>query len=190
VSKEYIKMTNSTRHAAFSLGENFYDSETGEMLENYEGAFYFKGQLNTVMYTWLENGVRHCAMNPKSQKSHQTIVNTLELPARILAADYKASGIDKQSSYGYFVKDRNLKPELTAKEFFKIYDAVSPTKLKRHILLLALGDAELTHTVEQNNQPARKIKLLEKNQHYIRFVFENGSSGTTPLSQVQSLTEL
>jgi len=46
-----------------------------------------------------------------------------------LAADYKARGIERQASYSQFVKDRALKPEMDAKEFFKIYDRVTPEVL-------------------------------------------------------------
>ena len=180
-------MTKQLLLKAFSLGDNFYDSESGEFLENYEGSFYFKGQIKTVMYTWLENGERHCSMNPKPQVT-QSGLNFSEIDASILAADYKARGIDRNSSYGFFVKDRNLKPELSAKQFFNIYDSVISKKLERSIVLTAFNISEMTHLVEQNNQKARPIKLLEQNQHFIRFSFENGSTGTTLLKYVQSLT--
>jgi hypothetical protein len=50
----------------------------------------------------------------------------LTASAADLAADYKARGIERQATYSRFVQDRALKPEMDAKEFYAIYDSVTP----------------------------------------------------------------
>jgi len=56
--------------------------------------------------------------------------NRLTANAADLAADYKAKGIERQATYSQFVKDRALKPEMDAKDFYEIYDSVSPKLFK------------------------------------------------------------
>ena len=46
-----------------------------------------------------------------------------------LASEYKVQGLDKYVAWDQFIKDRNLKPEIDAKEFYKIYSGVEPAAL-------------------------------------------------------------
>jgi len=66
----------------------------------------------------------------KAKPEPQRVKTRYELNAADLAADYKAQGIERQSSYSQFVKDRDLKPEMDAGDFFKIYDSVTPKLLE------------------------------------------------------------
>jgi hypothetical protein len=67
---------------------------------------------------------------PKSALFEETSASRVHANAADLAADYKAKGIERQASYSQFVRDRDLKPEMDAKEFYAIYDSVTPMLLK------------------------------------------------------------
>jgi len=64
----------------------------------------------------------------RAGKKPEVIVSESRLTANAadLAADYKAKDIERQATYSQFVKDRALKPEMNAKEFYAIYDSVAP----------------------------------------------------------------
>lgn len=46
-----------------------------------------------------------------------------------LAADYKARRLDRSRSWSEFVKDRDLRPEMDAKEFYRYYDTAESKRL-------------------------------------------------------------
>ena len=51
-------------------------------------------------------------------------MNNKPLGPYSLAADYKARGMDKYRAWNQFIIDRGLKPEIDAKDFYKIYEGV------------------------------------------------------------------
>ena len=57
-------------------------------------------------------------------------VERLTANAADLAADYKARGMDSRRAWSQFVIDRALKPEMDAKDFYKIYEKASPKILE------------------------------------------------------------
>ena len=56
--------------------------------------------------------------------------NRLTLPVEKLAADYKARGMDKYRAWDQFIIDRALKPEIDAREFYQIFEEVSPNLIR------------------------------------------------------------
>ena len=94
-------------------------------------------------------------------------MNLETISVEVLAADYKARMISSNEIYSVFVQDRNLKPEISAKELLQIVERVSPSLLKRTISSTALQ----TDTV-------------------LFFLTEYGGSGSTPRSFIKELREL
>lgn len=46
-----------------------------------------------------------------------------------LASHYKAQGVDRQTSWSYYVRDTSLNPRMDAKDWYKIYDDAAPELL-------------------------------------------------------------
>jgi hypothetical protein len=94
--------------------------------------------------------------------------------ARDLAADYKSRGIERTMAWNEFIKDRGLKPEMDAKEFYALYDRVSASPLGRDSETV---DFKPTHTY----LPTGKRVMVTKDESGInRLVFEDGGSGSEP----------
>lgn len=103
-----------------------------------------------------------------------------------LAADYKQRGIERIASYSQYVKDRNLKPTLNAKEFYEIYDWVQPCALKRQIQYQKVEG--MTHLLKETYMTEPKeIKILEDHATHIRFITSIGMTGGVPRQYIEYL---
>jgi hypothetical protein len=106
-----------------------------------------------------------------------------------LAGDYKSRGIDRQSSYSHFVRDRNLKPSIDAAEFFKIYDAAIAVPIQRFLTQETIEG--MTHILIEIYSPVpKRIKLLEEHETHIKWVTNFGMTGSTRREFVESLTPI
>jgi hypothetical protein len=110
----------------------------------------------------------------------------LTASAADLAADYRARGIERQASYGQFVKDRNLRPEISAREFYAIFDAVTPSLFVEHQIV---GDTTPTHILTYTDGRTRDIQLVEANGSFVRWISDNGS-GSDPNFLVSGLEKI
>jgi hypothetical protein len=109
--------------------------------------------------------------------------------AATLAADYKAQGIDRQRAFSQFVIDRSIKPELGARDFYAVYDSVSP---QRFVEIEIEGEIEITHVLVETyalDHPKR-ICLVSEDDHAIGWITEYGMTGATPRQFVESLTPI
>lgn len=59
--------------------------------------------------------------------------NPLTIPASELAGEYKSRLYRRDYAFDRFVADRALKPELSAKEFYKLFDAAQPVPIEHYI---------------------------------------------------------
>lgn len=99
------------------------------------------------------------------------------VPAEALASHYKALGIERTATYSLFVKDRALRPELSAGEFYKIFDAATPAKLRPESVSV---DFAPTHHDTLLDVPCMVTVDLET-PTIARIIWEHGLSGSDPL---------
>lgn len=59
-------------------------------------------------------------------------VSHLTAPASALAAHYRFLGLSRQRAWDEFIKDRNLRPEMDAKEFYSLFIEAYPCELVEH----------------------------------------------------------
>lgn len=103
-----------------------------------------------------------------------------------LAGDYKFRGIERQAAYSAFIRDRNLKPGIDAKEFFAIYDSAIALPIKRYLSNEKVEG--MTHIlVESYSDIPKNIKLLEEYETHIRWITDFGMTGSTPKIYISSL---
>jgi len=99
-------------------------------------------------------------------------VNTLTCPAARLAGYYKAIGKTAQESYGLFVRDRGLKPEIDMKAFAKIFESASPCDLYDYEDM----DVQWTHF-----DILRQCHVMIISEDGIfKMVWEDGGTGSHP----------
>jgi hypothetical protein len=105
-----------------------------------------------------------------------------------LAADYKARGMERRRAWDQFVIDRGLKPEMPAREFYSIYDRVTPS-LRQEGTGPATG--QMTHIVKQtfSDRPIR-VRITEDQPGYVAWVDELGGTGGTPRQHIESITPI
>jgi len=96
-------------------------------------------------------------------------LDTTELVQRI-----KSYGQDKQSSYSLFVKARGLSPEISAKEFYEIWDNVSANPHKK----ITTVDFVPTHRDKDN--PQIEIMVTETTPNVIKYILSYGGTGSHP----------
>ena len=82
-------------------------------------------------------------------------------------------GKDKQSLYGRFVQERNLKPGIDAKEFYEIYDMVGSD------LHIEDRNVDFKPTHKDKNTGALVMVWLDENGIY-HLVTDYGGTGTCP----------
>jgi hypothetical protein len=103
-------------------------------------------------------------------------MNRFTANAADLAADYKARGINRQATYSMFVMDRALKPEISAKEFFAIFDIVSPSMIKE------LGDFPF-HPTHWDKELKEYVEIFQdKETGVYTLIWAHGHKGTNPPS--------
>ncbi|MBO8161344.1 MAG: hypothetical protein H0Z24_06870 [Thermosipho sp. (in: Bacteria)] len=107
-----------------------------------------------------------------------------------LIADYKARGFNKYKAWDMYIKDKQLKPEIDAKEFYKLYETVAPKLFKDNEVIIK-GEIQPTHILkEKNSNIRRKIQILEEGDNYIRWIDEYGITGGTAKDSIEEFKEL
>lgn len=99
--------------------------------------------------------------------------NRLTANAADLAAEYKYRGLERHLAWDTFVHDRGLKPEMNAKEFYAIFDSVSPCPIDKRTMV----EFDATHMDTLLNVPCQ-ITDDERGVHHI--VWSHGVSGSNP----------
>lgn len=99
--------------------------------------------------------------------------NRITANAADLAAEYKYRGFERHYAWDMFVKERGLKPEMNAKEFYAIFDSVSPCPIDRR----AIVEFDATHMDTLLDVPCQ-ITDDERGVHHI--VWSHGVSGSNP----------
>lgn len=113
---------------------------------------------------------------PKQETKKEVTVSTRipssELTTEELVQRVKSMSNDQQSAYGLFVKERDLKPEIDAKEFNRIWNSVSanPYVKKEN------REFKPTHLDTVTNTP---VQIEETETAYI-ITWQNGMTGQDP----------
>ena len=102
------------------------------------------------------------------------MINRLTANAADLAADYKARGIDRQATYSHFVSDRALKPEIDAKEFFAIFDVVSPKRIIDEIITIQF------HPTHWDVELEEYVQVSKDDNGVYHMLWATGHQGTNP----------
>ena len=119
-------------------------------------------------------------------------LNTLNADPKLLMEIYKAKGMDVNSAYNQYVKDKSMKHELDMKEFAKRYKDAKPNwALAEHdaIKRYKIDISELTHILKESLSNEKRIKLTEDGDGYIRWIDEYGNKGSTPKKIIEYLKE-
>jgi hypothetical protein len=98
--------------------------------------------------------------------------NLASANAADLAAEYKYRGYEKHYAWDMFVKNRELKPEMNAKDFYALFDSVSACAIDKRVTV----DFDATHydnLLKMNCQ----ITELEK---WFEIVWSDGTTGSNP----------
>jgi len=92
-----------------------------------------------------------------------------------LVSYVKSQGYTPQTGYGQFVKHRTLRPEISMKQFLKIWGQVSGAPLPEDNIPFS----NPTHVLKEtfSNDP-KLIVILESNKDYIKWVDAYGTGGT------------
>ena len=99
--------------------------------------------------------------------------NRITANAADLAAEYKYRGFERHYAWDTFVKERGLRPEMSAGEFYTLFDSVTASPIDKR----AEVDFEATHMDTMFNVPCQ-VRDDERGVHYI--VWANGLTGSNP----------
>lgn len=125
----------------------------------------------------IEKRLREKGLIKDSTPTHVTHVtgtaHRSEMNIADLAADYKARGMDHTTAWGEFVKDRNLKPEISAKQFYAIYDSVSASRIGPKTTTVEFKPTHFDTVTEQ------KVMISRKGGGF-HLVWERGMVGGEP----------
>lgn len=91
-----------------------------------------------------------------------------------LASHIKAMGMGRQVAWGQFVKFRDLRPRINAKEFYALYDRVPAISLD----IVHEKEVEMTH-FDTLLQACVHIHLDEESGVY-KMIWEHGMTGGSP----------
>lgn len=100
-------------------------------------------------------------------------MNHLIANAADLAADYKARGMDRYRAWDQFVIDRALRPDMDARDFYLVYEAVSAGILKDRI------KPAIEQTPKVERRPDPEFALYGKRVEYF----------STPKSRISGLRD-
>lgn len=110
-------------------------------------------------------------------------VDTRAMAASALAAHYKATGMNKQRAWSQFIADRALRPEINAKDFFKLYTDAIPVEINTDV------DVEFTPT--HYDSETDSLVMAKERDGYWNIVWSFGMSGSEPSSTFNTrFTEL
>ncbi len=90
-----------------------------------------------------------------------------------LAAHFKSRSLDRYQAWDAFIIARGLRPEMNAKEFYAIYDAVAPTPLVEIVDV----DFQPTH-FDTLLGVTCQIEVDERGVRHI--IWEHGACGSDP----------
>ena len=102
----------------------------------------------------------------------QTRIPSWELSTEQLVQRIKTLSNDPQSAYGLFVKERNLKPEINAKQFMQIWESVSANPHVRNLTT----SFQPTHI---DTLTGKQVQITDDGNVY-KLVWENGLTGSEP----------
>jgi hypothetical protein len=117
----------------------------------------------------------HLRNNPPMKVTVNKLIPAIELDKYQLTQRIKAMfpREDKQALYGRYVQQRDLKPDIDAKEFYQIFDSVGPNMyIKREEL-----DFNPTHIYKVTGL---KVMLFKDENGNYKFVDERGGTGGWP----------
>jgi hypothetical protein len=116
------------------------------------------------------------------EKFKEIIVTTVkpvnEMTTEELVRYVKSMGKDVQSSYGLFVANRNLSPEISMREFKRIWDSVTPYNFKTqrkvkwkptHIIygiktmFVSRDENKVNHITDAGSVASDPVKLWDEN---------------------------
>jgi len=100
-----------------------------------------------------------------------------DLSDRELVQRIKSYRVDKTRGWGLFVKARNLRPGIDAKEFYKIFDSVNPDP---HHTIVSVK-FEPTHI--SKDTPGLSIMVTSRTPHLVRHIMSYGGTGGTPVRE-------
>lgn len=103
-----------------------------------------------------------------TQTTNRTTANAADL-----AAEYKYRGFERHYAWDMFVKERGLRPEMSAGEFYALFDSVTASPIDKREEV----DFEATHMDTMFNVPCQ-VRDDERGVHYI--VWANGLTGSNP----------
>lgn len=98
--------------------------------------------------------------------------NRLTASVQELASDYKWRRLERHMAWDMFVIDRNLKPDMNAKDFFIIFDAAYPCPL----YTVQTVDFSPTHVDTLVDMPCQ---IMRQGDIY-HVVWANGMTGSMP----------
>lgn len=99
--------------------------------------------------------------------------NRLTASASDLAADYKYHGLNKYEAWDRFIRDRGLKPEMNAKEFYAIFESVMPCQIDREV------EIEFTPT-HIDTLLGVYCQIVDDEEGVHNIVWAHGVTGTCP----------
>jgi len=147
-----------------------WDGDSAEMRNQSDGTtdVFFDSALNTI-FVKPDNETKVETKATKKVKINSPIPSN-ELSTEQLVQRIKSRTNDRQGAYGLFVKERNLRPEINAGEFFDIWDRVTPNPY----IETKEVDFVPTHTLFGMNVMVTDLG------NRIEFVGENGMTGGEP----------
>lgn len=105
-------------------------------------------------------------------------VNRQTASAADLAADYKARGMPNYLAWDEFLKDRALRPEMNAKEFYALFDNAMPVMLRGKREAVAFTP---THRMQfEEGGPSQLVMVTQDPDGLTRTLTETGSKGSFP----------
>ena len=105
-----------------------------------------------------------------------------------LAATYKAHGYDRFRAWSQFVIDRQLKPEMDAGDFYKIFDKAPAMNIVQKTVV-SVKTGALTHILQEQGGVERRVEITEWADGYVRWIDEHGISGSTPRGLIEQMVE-
>jgi hypothetical protein len=109
--------------------------------------------------------------------------------AHDVAAHFKALGIGRQESWSRWVQWTQLRPGMNAKDWYKIYDSVSPMLMQ---MAARPSMGEPTHRITYHyGSPTKVVRVTRKTNLFVEWIDEDGYTGSDLLDSIalEELTE-